>query len=47
MAPFYRVAFADFWLADQLTSFTYLFPDIQFFVCWFTFEAKWAPLKGM
>lgn len=45
-APFYKVAFADFWLADQLTSFTFLFPDIQFFTCWFTFSAEWAPLKS-
>lgn len=46
-APFYRVAFADFWLADQLTSFVFLFSDIQFFVCWFTLSAEWAPLKSM
>ncbi len=46
-APFYAVAFADFWLADQLTSFIHLFGDIQFFICWFTFANQWAPLKSL
>lgn len=45
-APFYKVAFADFWLADQLTSFVFLFQDIQFFICWFVFSAEWAPLRN-
>ncbi|CAF0819680.1 unnamed protein product [Brachionus calyciflorus] len=45
-APFYPVAFAHFWLADQLTSFEFLFIDIQFFICWFLFQAQWAPLKN-
>lgn len=45
-APFHHVGFADFWLADQLTSFDFLFTDIEFFGCWFLMQARWAPLKG-
>ena len=45
LAPLYSVAFAHFWLADQLTSFEFLFTDLQFFLCWFLCQAKWAPLR--
>ncbi len=44
-APFYHVGFADFWLADQLTSFEFIFTDIQFIFCWYLMAADWAPLK--
>ncbi len=44
-APFYHVGFADFWLADQLTSFEFIFPDLQFMFCWFLMAADWAPFK--
>jgi xenotropic and polytropic retrovirus receptor 1 len=43
LAPFYKVGFADFWLADQLNSFDLVFGDIQYFVCWNLFESNWAP----
>jgi hypothetical protein len=45
-APFYPVQFAHFWLADQLTSFDFLFSDIEFFFCWYLFQTQWAPFKG-
>ena len=45
-APLNQVTFADFWLADQLTSLEFLFTDMQFFVCWFLFQAQWAPFKS-
>jgi hypothetical protein len=45
-APFYKVEFAHFWLADQLTSFEFLFADVQFFVCLFMFQAHWAPFRS-
>lgn len=35
MAPFVRVTFADFWMADQFNSLTTLFSDIVFFVCFY------------
>jgi hypothetical protein len=45
-APFYAVEFAHFWLADQLTSFEFLFNDVQFFICMFLFQTHWAPFKS-
>jgi len=44
-APFHAVGFADFWLADQLTSFEIMFSDIQYFMCWYLVEAEWAPFR--
>lgn len=35
MAPFIRVKFADFWLADQFNSLAILFSDTVFFVCFY------------
>ncbi len=46
MAPFYHVDFAHFWLADQLTSFEFLFVDAQFIGCYYLLQAPWAPLKS-
>lgn len=34
-APIYRVAFADFWLADQLNSLVPLLMDAQYFTCFY------------
>lgn len=35
MAPFTRVKFADFWMADQFNSLAILFSDAVFFVCFY------------
>ncbi|XP_039287177.1 xenotropic and polytropic retrovirus receptor 1 homolog isoform X2 [Nilaparvata lugens] len=34
-APFFRVEFADFWLADQLNSLATVFLDLHFLVCFY------------
>ncbi|XP_074593673.1 solute carrier family 53 member 1-like isoform X2 [Brevipalpus obovatus] len=34
-APFARVKFADFWLADQFNSMSPIFVDIQYFICFY------------
>ncbi|CAH8568074.1 unnamed protein product [Dicrocoelium dendriticum] len=44
-APFYEVKFADFWLADQLNSMNFLFPEIAFFICFYTSQIAW--MDGM
>ncbi|CAF3364269.1 unnamed protein product, partial [Rotaria socialis] len=41
-APFHRVTFADFWLADQLTSLDLIFYDIEYLICYFAFDAQWT-----
>jgi xenotropic and polytropic retrovirus receptor 1 len=46
-SPFYHVGFSHFWLADQLTSYSFVFNDIEFFSCWFMFDAQWAPFKNL
>lgn len=42
LAPFFRVNFADFWLAEQLTSLVPLFLDIHFFICFYINNTDWA-----
>lgn len=39
-APFHTVTFADFWLADQLTSLDLIFYDIEYLICYFSFNAQ-------
>lgn len=34
-APFFRVTFADFWLADQLNSLVPVLLDFEYFVCYY------------
>ncbi|KAH9594410.1 Xenotropic and polytropic retrovirus receptor 1, variant 3 [Schistosoma haematobium] len=41
-APFAKVSFADFWLADQLTSLSFIFPDIAYFICFYSSQIDWA-----
>ncbi|CAH8438703.1 unnamed protein product [Schistosoma turkestanicum] len=41
-APFAKVSFADFWLADQLTSLSFLFPDIAYFICFYASQIDWS-----
>ena len=43
-APFYRVGFADFWLADQLTSLELIFFDTNYFFCFYLFDVGWWPV---
>ena len=40
-APFHSVTFADFWLADQLTSLDIIFDDFEYFICYFAFDTQW------
>ena len=40
-APFHYVAFADFWLADQLNSLVLALRDVQFLVCYYILEVNW------
>lgn len=41
-APFFFVHFADFWLADQLTSLVPVFLDFQYFVCFYASNTNWT-----
>lgn len=43
-APFYRVGFRDFWLADQLVSLELLFFDINYFACFYSYDVSWWPV---
>ena len=45
-APLNNVTFADFWFADQLCSFDFLFVDLQFITCFYFIQVSWAPFKG-
>ncbi|RZF47983.1 hypothetical protein LSTR_LSTR002049 [Laodelphax striatellus] len=40
-APFFRVEFADFWLADQLNSLATVFLDLHFLVCFYYTNSDW------
>lgn len=40
-APFFRVEFADFWLADQLNSLAAAFLDFQFLTCFYFTNGDW------
>ncbi|XP_074078274.1 solute carrier family 53 member 1 isoform X1 [Macrotis lagotis] len=46
-APFHKVGFADFWLADQLNSLTVLLLDLEYMICFYSFELKWDESKGL
>lgn len=41
LAPFFYVGFADFWLADQLTSLVPVLLDFQYFVCFYITNDSW------
>ncbi|VEL18900.1 unnamed protein product [Protopolystoma xenopodis] len=43
-APFVHVKFADFWLADQLNSLTFILPDLAFFVCFYICRIDWLSM---
>ncbi|RZF47136.1 hypothetical protein LSTR_LSTR005214 [Laodelphax striatellus] len=40
-SPFFYVGFADFWLADQLTSLVPVLLDLQYFVCFYITNESW------
>ncbi|KAM6962849.1 xenotropic and polytropic retrovirus receptor 1a [Aplochiton taeniatus] len=46
-APFHRVEFADFWLADQLNSLVIVLMDLEYLVCFYIFELQWSERKGL
>lgn len=45
-APFFRVEFADFWLADQMNSFTNALLDFQFLFCFYITNGDWFQAGG-
>ncbi|XP_075229123.1 solute carrier family 53 member 1-like isoform X1 [Lycorma delicatula] len=40
-SPFFYVGFADFWLADQLTSLVPALLDLQYFFCFYITNESW------
>lgn len=46
-APFHRVEFADFWLADQLNSLVVVLMDLEYLICFYIFELQWGNTKGL
>uniref|UniRef100_A0A8C5FG35 Xenotropic and polytropic retrovirus receptor 1 homolog n=1 Tax=Gadus morhua TaxID=8049 RepID=A0A8C5FG35_GADMO len=46
-APFHRVEFADFWLADQLNSLVVVLMDLEYMVCFYSFELNWHLPDGL
>ncbi|KAL0200257.1 hypothetical protein M9458_003444, partial [Cirrhinus mrigala] len=45
-APFHRVGFADFWLADQLNSLVVVLMDLEYLICFYSMELDWSNSKG-
>lgn len=46
-APFHRVEFADFWLADQLNSLVFVLMDLEYLICFYIFELQWSNRDGL
>lgn len=46
-APFHRVGFADFWLADQLNSLGVVLMDLEYMICFYSFELDWTKHDGL
>ncbi|XP_056148786.1 xenotropic and polytropic retrovirus receptor 1-like isoform X2 [Lampris incognitus] len=46
-APFHRVEFADFWLADQLNSLVVVLMDLEYMICFYSFELDWPKHDGL
>jgi hypothetical protein len=46
-APFYTVQFEDFWLADQFMSLVLVFLDLEFLICFLSWDhvRYWTYLK--
>uniref|UniRef100_A0AAY4A9I9 Xenotropic and polytropic retrovirus receptor 1 n=1 Tax=Denticeps clupeoides TaxID=299321 RepID=A0AAY4A9I9_9TELE len=41
-APFHRVEFADFWLADQLNSLGVVLMDLEYLICYYSINITWS-----
>ncbi|CAL8254432.1 unnamed protein product [Merluccius merluccius] len=46
-APFHRVEFADFWLADQLNSLVIVLMDLEYLICFYIFDLQWGNKAGL
>ena len=46
VAGYYPVEFADFWLADQLNSLAAVVMDLEYLVCFFTFDGNFKDGLG-
>uniref|UniRef100_UPI00398ED42E xenotropic and polytropic retrovirus receptor 1 homolog n=1 Tax=Pristiophorus japonicus TaxID=55135 RepID=UPI00398ED42E len=46
-APFHKVGFADFWMADQLNSMGPVFLDLWSLICFYAFEVNWENNEGL
>lgn len=46
-APFHHVGFADFWLADQLNSLVVVLMDLEYMICFYSFELDWERNNGL
>ncbi|CAH2311396.1 xenotropic and polytropic retrovirus receptor 1 [Pelobates cultripes] len=46
-APFHKVGFADFWLADQLNSLAVILMDLEFMICYYSLELDWNSPTGL
>uniref|UniRef100_A0A4W3GEL3 Xenotropic and polytropic retrovirus receptor 1 homolog n=1 Tax=Callorhinchus milii TaxID=7868 RepID=A0A4W3GEL3_CALMI len=46
-APFHKVGFADFWLADQLNSLGPIFLDLWSIICFYTYDVNWESEQGL
>lgn len=46
-APFHHVGFADFWLADQLNSLVVVLMDLEYMICFYSFELNWKTHDGL
>uniref|UniRef100_UPI00398EE5CB xenotropic and polytropic retrovirus receptor 1 homolog n=1 Tax=Pristiophorus japonicus TaxID=55135 RepID=UPI00398EE5CB len=46
-APFHKVEFADFWLADQLNSLATILMDLEYMICFYSFELNWSANEGL
>ncbi|BHF74099.1 Xenotropic and polytropic retrovirus receptor 1 [Sparganum proliferum] len=44
-APFAHVNFPDFFIADQLNSLSFVFPDFAFFVCFYVSYLDWPSMQ--
>ncbi|XP_069772266.1 xenotropic and polytropic retrovirus receptor 1 homolog [Narcine bancroftii] len=46
-APFHKVGFADFWLADQLNSMGPVLLDLWSLICFYGFDVNWENNQGL
>lgn len=42
VAPYYPVEFADFWLADQMNSLAAVIMDLEYLICFFSFDGNFT-----